>query len=186
MRLKKIKLNALPRLLLSERQRLPHISGIYFSVYEGRVLYVGKAKSLMKRWAGRHHRLDEFKGYDVEIRWLACSESDLVAGERSAIALLNPPLNQNQLTGNTAYRFADLLDAEGRLSIPEIKATRAISYSIKVPADIITALAAQATQKGKPVGLYIKECAVYGLEVQAALTDKLEFADNSKINNRRL
>lgn len=183
MRLTKIKLDVLPRLPLSDRLKLPNISGIYFIVYKDRVLYVGKAKSLARRWTGRHHRLEEFKGYEVEIRWLAWPESELVEGERTAIALLSPPLNQNQLTGNSAYRFPDLIDSDGNLSIPELKATRPISYNIQVPAAIVNVLALQAAQRGKPVGQFIKECAGYGLEVQAALTSNLELTVKPKAPN---
>jgi len=90
----------LPNLKLSERQRLPECSAIYFAVARDQVLYVGLSTNLRSRWQN-HHRLPQLeavnKRYGVSLFWLSCSQNQLQDLERQYIERYCPTLNQTKV-----------------------------------------------------------------------------------------
>jgi len=63
----------LPSVPVEKRSDLPDIAAIYFALSEtGKVLYVGKAPYLRKRWISYHHQLASLETFPyVRITWLA-------------------------------------------------------------------------------------------------------------------
>lgn len=92
----------LPNIKLSERQRLPDCSAIYFAIVSDQVLYVGLATNLRNRWQN-HHRFPQLdavsKKREVRLFWLACNQSDLNDLERQYIEHYCPVLNQTKVPG---------------------------------------------------------------------------------------
>lgn len=172
MNLKAIKLDALPRLPIEQRFRLPGIPAIYFVMYQNQVLYVGKAKHLRNRWVD-HHRLDEMMGYPLEIRWMRYPVHLLDSAEEAAIAITQPPMNQNLLRAPCVLRLSELIDENGKLTMPSDEITRSATYGITVPADMLNVLARQARAERKAVGRYVREIALYSLQVQVAMLEEL-------------
>jgi hypothetical protein len=90
----------LPNLKLSERQRLPDCSAIYFAIARDQVLYVGLASNLRNRWQN-HHRFPQLdavnKRCEVRLFWLACTQSELNELERQYIEHYCPVLNQTKV-----------------------------------------------------------------------------------------
>lgn len=84
----------LPFVPLSDRKLLPESSGIYFlATEEGEVLYIGKAKSLFRRWAN-HHRIHEVKArLDVRIHYIESTGESLDSLETAWIEQLKPAMN---------------------------------------------------------------------------------------------
>lgn len=86
-------LRELPRISIEHRKTLPSIPAVYFVLWDGVVMYVGKATSLRGRWL-RHHRQDEVgKLVGAEIAWMSVDTRSLDAAERLAIVALHPILN---------------------------------------------------------------------------------------------
>src|SRR5690242_16310932 len=56
-----IDLATLPFVLFKDRYRLPDTSAVYFVVNESQILYIGKARSLLRRWR-THHRAMQMRG----------------------------------------------------------------------------------------------------------------------------
>jgi len=92
--------NTFPNLRLSERQRLPECSSIYFATARDQVLYVGLAKNLRNRWQN-HHRLPQLeainKRCEVRLFWLDCGQEQLSDLERNYIEYYCPILNQTRV-----------------------------------------------------------------------------------------
>jgi predicted GIY-YIG superfamily endonuclease len=87
-----------PSVSLNDRKNLPSCTAIYFAIdANDRILYVGKAKSLMMRWRN-HHRLHKLEAMHREIpvrlAWQAWSLEDLDEAEKSSIQRFHPLLNQ--------------------------------------------------------------------------------------------
>lgn len=93
----------LPNCPFANIQHLPNVSCIYFVVTTTNaptIIYIGKAKSLLKRWQG-HHRIPECSllqhlGLEVSIYWQQLnnvSDEVLVNLEALMIETFNPPLN---------------------------------------------------------------------------------------------
>jgi hypothetical protein len=94
----------LPSVPLSERHQLPTCTAVYFvlegdSVTNSRILYVGQAVNLKKRWQG-HNQLKQLKsgGSNLRVAWLECrnNESVLSIIEAAFIQSLEPELNQSK------------------------------------------------------------------------------------------
>lgn len=84
------------------RDRLPDKAGIYFIYDEKeRLLYIGQAKSLQKRWVGKsHHRYKQFscKGLDkILIKYILTSVGDLDELEAQYIKWYKPSLNDTKV-----------------------------------------------------------------------------------------
>ncbi len=92
--------NTFPNLKLSERQRLPECSSIYFATARDQVLYIGLAKNLRNRWQN-HHRLPQLeainKRCEVRLFWLGCGQDQLSDLERNYIEYYCPTLNQTKV-----------------------------------------------------------------------------------------
>lgn len=90
----------LPNLRLSERQRLPECSAIYFAIARDQVLYIGLATNLRNRWQN-HHRLSQLeainKRCEVKLFWLSCAQNQLNELERQYIEYYCPTLNQTKV-----------------------------------------------------------------------------------------
>lgn len=83
---------------LRQRGRLLSVSGIYFVTDEwNKLLYIGKATNLQKRWAGTaHHRYKQFAkvGLDkITVSYVLAPVTELDNLERQYIAALKPLLN---------------------------------------------------------------------------------------------
>ncbi|CBN56835.1 MULTISPECIES: GIY-YIG nuclease family protein [Kamptonema] len=104
------------QLTLRLRDRLPDLPGIYFVVGEREQLfYIGQAKNLRKRWAGKsHHRYKQFarKGLDkIIIKYILASVSELNELECKYIKQFNPLLNDGKVKKylpKTSPRFSEL------------------------------------------------------------------------------
>jgi len=73
--------------------RLPHrLTGVYFLVKDGRVVYVGQSVNVLERVL--KHRTKDFD----EVWFLACRECELNEKERSFLDALVPRLNRDQRT----------------------------------------------------------------------------------------
>ena len=87
---------------LRNRSILPDISGIYFITDEqNQILYIGQAKNLRKRWAGKtHHRYKQFarKGLDkVYIYYIEVPISELDSFEKKYIEEIKPRQNDTKV-----------------------------------------------------------------------------------------
>lgn len=86
-----VDLNALPRVSVSQRRKLPETAGVYFVLTNDlQLLYIGSTIKLRRRWATAHHKEHKFE-QAAFIAWL--STDDYVTLELSLIAQFNPPLN---------------------------------------------------------------------------------------------
>lgn len=79
--------------------KLPEISAIYRVWYQDRVIYVGQAINLKKRWQ-KHHILPKIlhrygkEGMDCTIDWVEVKPSNLNRAEALAFRYFKPELNQ--------------------------------------------------------------------------------------------
>jgi hypothetical protein len=90
------------KVTLSQRAELPHNSGIYFVTDERDfLLYIGKAKSLRDRWAGKnHHRYKQFarKGLNkIILKYILAPLAELDKLEQDYIQQLRPLLNDSKV-----------------------------------------------------------------------------------------
>ena len=87
---------SLPSVELGQRDRLPRISAIYFTILNAEILYIGKSGNLHQRWK-THHRINLLQTYgEVIIAWLALSEeeeSSIDDLEMACIEHFNPVIN---------------------------------------------------------------------------------------------
>lgn len=92
--------NNLSSLNLTDKQKLPEYSAIYFAVASGQVLYVGQAVNLRNRWQN-HHRLPQLEAINrrcqVKLFWLNCLSTELNELERQYIQFYCPTLNQTKV-----------------------------------------------------------------------------------------
>jgi predicted GIY-YIG superfamily endonuclease len=92
--------STLPNLKLSEKQKLPECSAIYFAIAREQVLYVGLATNLRNRWQN-HHRLPQLeavnKRCEVRLFWFSCVQNQLNDLERQYIEYYCPTLNQTKV-----------------------------------------------------------------------------------------
>lgn len=83
-----VNLLALPSVSLENRFNLPMTPGIYLAIDAvGEVKYVGRTKSLWRRWnVSRHHRYNQLlaKG-DIRIAWIEISNPKLLRRYRESI-----------------------------------------------------------------------------------------------------
>jgi excinuclease UvrABC nuclease subunit len=91
----------LPRVKFSSRKTLPHVSGIYFALSDGKLLYVGATKNLYQRWniGGHHQHAALLQNGCTTLAWLAVEARVLPGLESRLIAELNPMLNRLRPTG---------------------------------------------------------------------------------------
>ena len=87
---------------MRHRCQLPNSPGIYFISNEReQLLYIGKAKNLRDRWAGKtHHRYKQFarRGLDkITLSYVLVTVSELDKLEKEYINNLNPPLNDTKV-----------------------------------------------------------------------------------------
>lgn len=90
----------LPKVKLSERDRLPEEPGIYYACdRSGTVRYVGMSKNLYRRWNSkgeyRHHKLNELLNLrGVDLRYRLVPEHRLEYEEAIEIHRFQPDLNR--------------------------------------------------------------------------------------------
>ena len=101
MNLQSINLAKLSSIHLSQKERLPEHSGIYFAIdSENKLLYIGSAKNIRTRWRG-HHRYHQLKEIDrqnkIKIAWIAWNQEDLIAAENYLIKTYQPFLNRTKM-----------------------------------------------------------------------------------------
>lgn len=97
MKLSNFDLFKLPYVDLTQLEKLPTCSAIYFAIdSQNRILYVGLSLNLAERWK-THHRLYQLKEIHeknaVRIAWLVWTKEDLSTAERYFIDLYQPLLN---------------------------------------------------------------------------------------------
>lgn len=96
----------LPSVALPPRLTLPDSPGIYFALgSDNEILYIGRARSLARRWQGSHHRraeLDQIQG--VRIAWLCSENVESLRGlEQELIAQFKPRLNGNRVSTGSLF-----------------------------------------------------------------------------------
>ncbi|MBW4535055.1 MAG: GIY-YIG nuclease family protein [Pleurocapsa minor HA4230-MV1] len=96
-------LDKLPSINLLNRDKLPQRAGIYFAVDDKkRLLYVGKAQNLYKRWLN-HHRFAQLekinKKNTIMLKWYECENKEeiLTSLENYFIETYFPELNQTKV-----------------------------------------------------------------------------------------
>ena len=96
-------LDKLPSINLLNRDKLPQRAGIYFAVDDKkRLLYVGKAQNLYKRWLN-HHRFDQLEKINqrntITLKWYECENKEeiLTSLENYFIETYFPELNQTKV-----------------------------------------------------------------------------------------
>ena len=96
-------LDKLPSINLLNKDKLPQTAGIYFAVDEKkRLLYVGKAQNLYKRWLN-HHRYDQLEKINqknpISLKWYECENNEeiLTKLENYFIKAYYPELNQTKV-----------------------------------------------------------------------------------------
>lgn len=90
----------LPQVALKQRDKLPHLAGIYYVIDENNLVwYIGQAKNLYSRWQGKsHHRLVQLssqKKKNFRICYQLVTTNNLDSLEQKEIAKYNPHLNQS-------------------------------------------------------------------------------------------
>lgn len=91
---------SLPSLPLGSYRKFPDKPVCYFAMCEDKILYIGKARSLFKRWSHRsHHRHGELQQYtNVRIAWIEFSDPELLLEiEEVLIRYFNPELNRHKV-----------------------------------------------------------------------------------------
>jgi hypothetical protein len=86
---------SLPSIAVKDRKNLPEMRAVYFVVSDTRLLYIGRAVCLQKRWA-QHHRIAEF-GMSDHIAWLplpSMADEELKKLEEACIRHFKPRMNQ--------------------------------------------------------------------------------------------
>ena len=96
-------LDKLPSINLLNRDKLPQRAGIYFAKKKKkRLLYVGKAQNLYKRWLN-HHRFDQLEKINqrntITLKWYECENKEeiLTSLENYFIETYFPELNQTKV-----------------------------------------------------------------------------------------
>lgn len=89
-----IELALMPFILFKDRGRLPDVSAVYFVVNESKILYIGKARSLLRRWR-THHRAMQMRGI-YRIYWIVAPLESVSALEDEYIVAIRPPWNEGE------------------------------------------------------------------------------------------
>jgi hypothetical protein len=92
-------------ILSAAQPALGVLTGIYFLIKDGVVIYVGQAMNIAAR-IGVHAATKDFDSW----HWIACKRSELDAMERAYINALLPDLNRDTLTNHV--RKMSLLTSE--------------------------------------------------------------------------
>ncbi|MDJ0718209.1 MAG: GIY-YIG nuclease family protein [Prochloraceae cyanobacterium] len=80
-----------PVTLFEDLNKLPEVPAIYFVFASNRLLYIGRANNLRKKW-DKHHRLEQFSLMrDVKIAWFKYEPNINLLIEASLIELLDAP-----------------------------------------------------------------------------------------------
>lgn len=91
--------NTFPSLKLSEKEKLPECSGIYFAIANNQILYIGQSRNIKNRWQN-HHRLPQLekinKRCEVKLFWLECNQNQLNEIEKQYINYYYPGLNNTK------------------------------------------------------------------------------------------
>ena len=96
-------LDNLPAVKLLAKEKLPDTAGIYFAVDESdRLLYIGKAKNINKRWVNHHryHQLEKInKKNPIFLKWYECENDEIILTqlENYFIETYHPELNQTKV-----------------------------------------------------------------------------------------
>lgn len=78
---------------MCELDALPEASCVYFAMNVDKVLYIGKAINLKRRWQ-KHHRMTQLLEYvDVDIHYKEVQCTELGVLEKECIARFDPVLN---------------------------------------------------------------------------------------------
>ncbi len=107
-----ISVHLLPSVALKHKNKLPHITGVYYCTSGMRVLYVGKAKDINLRWNsrqyGEHHKLKELLRYkNVRIHWKQEPFWRYDHTEAVEIDRLKPVLNRKREKRSTLLSIVD-------------------------------------------------------------------------------
>jgi GIY-YIG catalytic domain len=97
-----LELSSLPSVSFEKIDLLPECSGIYFVVDSlSRVVYIGQAENIFKRWKTQHHRKYQIQQIHqenpVKIAWLVWNQEDLKVAENYWINFYHPLLNGTQV-----------------------------------------------------------------------------------------
>lgn len=84
----------LPSLPLEWRKGFPKCPAIYFAISGEKILYIGRAKNLLRRWR-HHHRQAELETVEeVKIAWLEVNDIQLLpVVEKALIQYFRPQFN---------------------------------------------------------------------------------------------
>lgn len=97
----------LPWVSTDELDLLPEDPGVYFVMSAGKVIYVGKAQNLMRRWMS-HHRLDQVRLVgDADIHYAVVAVEDVGMLEVEMIELFSPLLNNTRSPVNPLIEMAE-------------------------------------------------------------------------------
>jgi hypothetical protein len=82
--------------MMIDLSQLPTVSAIYRVWHQDRVIYVGQAINLKKRWQSHHilHKILHKYGTDWTIDWVEIAASNLNRAEAFAYRCFKPELNQ--------------------------------------------------------------------------------------------
>ncbi len=110
------------KITLRNRRGLPNSSGIYFVTDEhNQLLYIGQAKNLRERWAGRsHHRYKQLarKGLDkIYLGYIEAPQTELNILEKAYIDQLKPPLNDTKVKQYLPKKSPKLSDLQRLLKV---------------------------------------------------------------------
>ena len=101
--MQKFDLDRLPSVKFLDREKLPEIAGIYFAIdSNNRLLYIGKAQNIYKRWLN-HHRYEQLSKINKEslvyLKWYECENNEeiLTKTENYLINFYQPELNQTKV-----------------------------------------------------------------------------------------
>ena len=119
---------------LRNRNLLPRSPGIYFVLDKTKqiIYYIGKAKNLQERWAGKgHHRYRQFahKGLDkIYLCYLEASESELDTLEKNYINQFNPLQNDTRVKKYLPKKSPKLSEIQRLLRLTNTPRTRRTTY----------------------------------------------------------
>jgi len=104
----------LSHLGLTSKELLPEQSGIYYVLDEKSIIwYIGKARNLRRRWAGKsHHRwyqLQKERKNQFTLYYELVAESQIDAIERQRIEQYNPQLNRTKVKNKKLHPTETLL-----------------------------------------------------------------------------
>jgi hypothetical protein len=104
-----------PKILISEIQQLPSISGIYFVIRDNSVIYIGKSRNIKQRWCKYPHHIEQHTVDGDFITFIGVHISDLNLAEQLLIEYYEPILNRQFAVGiatvKKEFTLADISDA---------------------------------------------------------------------------